>query len=255
MIEQFKNYARVKLQRILIDPPAADTYDRGNCMRTYDKLSFYHFIKSLMAKSSLAISFLFTCLVSSFTFADYKGVIEKDFWGKLYPKGGKTFYCQTAFEKQSPILTVSHIYPTSLITKALDCRSERSCLRSNKEYDKILSDLHNMVPVNSFYHFKLKDSIFGNLDESNEANECGLKKRYHIIEPPDNIKGDVARIHFYMHKQYGLPLDSKFNFLKAWDKKDPADKEEIQKNNRIKEIQGNDNPYISNPNLADQLEF
>tara|TARA_R110001592_G_scaffold300329_1_gene571496 strand:+ start:10565 stop:11140 length:576 start_codon:yes stop_codon:yes gene_type:complete len=188
-------------------------------------------------------------------YADYKKIIDEDFWKQVYPKGGKTFYCNAAFDKASPLLTVSHIYPTAFITKAFDCRSERSCLRSNPEFEKVISDLHNMVPVNSFYHFKLKDSVFGILDESNEANECGIKKRYNIIEPPDRIKGDIARIHFYMHKQYNLPLNSNFYFMKSWDKKDPPSKEEIAKNKRIKELQGNENPFISDPGLADQLEF
>jgi deoxyribonuclease-1 len=201
------------------------------------------------------IGISFFCAYSLAGHADYKKIVDEDFWKLVYPTGGKTFYCDTSFDKPSPILTVSHIYPTALITKELDCRSERSCLRTNPEFEKIISDLHNMVPVNSFYHFKLKDSVFGILDESNEANECGIKKRYNIVEPPDRVKGDIARIHFYMHKQYGLPLNSSFLFLKTWDKKDPPSKEEISKNKIIKEIQGNNNPFVTDASLADKLEF
>lgn len=224
-------------------------------MRTIKTLLFYDTYIAVFRPLLNLVVIISTLLASGISAADYKKVIENDFWGKLYAKGGKTFYCQTAFEKESPILTVSHIYPTSMITKALDCRSERSCMRTNKQYQDILSDLHNMVPVNSFYHFKLKDSIFGNLDESNDANECGLKKRYHLIEPADQIKGDVARIHFYMHKQYALPLSGNFTFLKAWHEKDPVSNEERAKNKLIFEIQGTDNPFVTDPKLADSLEF
>tara|TARA_R110001592_G_scaffold68867_1_gene211164 strand:- start:6779 stop:7453 length:675 start_codon:yes stop_codon:yes gene_type:complete len=205
-----------------------------------------HFLKILIS---------FFCLSTIICHADYKKIIDEDFWKKVYPAGGKTFYCDTSFDKPSPLLTVSHIYPTGIITKEFGCRSERACLRSNPIYEKIISDLHNMVPVNSYYHFKLKDSVFGNLDESDEGNECGIKKRYNIIEPPDRIKGDIARIHFYMHRQYDLPLNSNFLFLKSWAEKDPPSKEEIAKNNRIKEMQGNENTFISNPSLVDELEF
>ncbi len=208
-------------------------------------------LQGLFFKIIISIFLIFSMVVN----ADYKQIIDKDFWNKAYPMGGKTFYCDAAFDKPSPILTVSHIYPTSFITKELGCRSERSCLRSNPKYEEIISDLHNMVPVNSFYHFKLKDSLFGVLEASNEANECGIKKRYNIIEPPDRIKGDIARIHFYMHKQYDLPLNSNFFFMKAWDKMDPPSKEEIEKNKRIKEAQGNENAFISDPTLADELKF
>ena len=180
--------------------------------------------------------------------ADYKQIVDEGFWENVYPNGGNTFYCETYFSKQSPILTVSHIYPVSWISKALDCRSQRSCLRSNKNYQ-------NMVPVESIYHFKLKDSVFGELDDTTEANECNIKKSYHILEPPKDMKGDVARIHFYMHKQYNLPLSSSSFFLKAWSKEDPPSKEEIEKNRRIKEVQGNENPFITDPRLVDELAF
>ncbi len=198
---------------------------------------------------SLLCAFSMTCQ------ADYKQIAEEDFWTKVYPNGGFSFYCNEAFKKKTPLLTVSHIYPTAFITKELGCRSERSCLRSNPEYETIISDMHNMVAVNSFYLFKLKDSVFGNLEDSNEANECGIKKRYNIVEPPDRIKGDIARIHFYIHKQYNLPLNNSFSFMKAWDKKDPPSKEEIEKNERIQKTQGNSNPFISDPNLVETLEF
>ena len=58
-----------------------------------------------------------------------------------------------------------------------------------------------------------------------------------------------------MHTQYDLPLNSNFLFLKSWAENDPPSKEEIQKNNRIKAIQGNENTYISDPSLIDKLEF
>jgi deoxyribonuclease-1 len=234
---------------------AAGLYDRGNNMQDPDQTPLYKRIFRLFNRRAFQIGICFICAYSITAHADYKKIIEEDFWNKVYPTGGKTFYCDTSFDKSSPILIVSHIYPTALITKDLGCRSERSCLRSNPKYEKIISDLHNMVPVNSFYHFKLKNSVFGNLEASNEANECGIKKRLNIIEPPDRIKGDIARIHFYMHKQYNLPLNNSFLFLKTWDKKDPPSKEEVEKNKRIKEIQGNENPFISDPGLAENLEF
>ena len=220
-------------------------------MHTYS--NFIHIIK--LKNHFYKMGMTLFCAFSMVCHADYKQITEEGFWTKVYPKGGFSFYCNAAFEKKTPLLTVSHIYPTAFITKELDCRSERSCLRSNPKYETIISDMHNMVAVNSFYLFKLKDSIFGNLEDSNEANECGIKKRYNIVEPPDRIKGDIARIHFYMHKQYNLPLNNSFSFMKAWDKKDPPSKEEIEKNERIMKAQGNANPFITDLNLVNQLDF
>ena len=195
------------------------------------------------------------CVYSVSSHADYKKIIDQDFWNKVYPSGGVTFYCESTFEKPSPILAVNHIYPTELITKKFDCRSERSCFRSSPNFEQVMSDLHNMIPIQSLYHFKLKDSVFGILDASDDGDKCGIKKKYNMVEPPDRVKGDIARIHFYMHKQYGLPLNNSYLFLKSWAKEDPPSNEEIEKNNRIKEIQGNDNPYVTDPSLVDQLDF
>ena len=234
---------------------AADKYDRGDPMFNPAHYAFKILCRKHIQRPVCRVALGLFVAYSMASHADYKQIIDEGFWTSVYPNGGNTFYCETYFSKHSPILTVSHIYPTTWISKTLECRSERSCLRSNQHYQKILSDLHNMVPVESIYHFKLKDSIFGNLDTSIDKNECNIKKRYHIIEPPDTVKGDVARIHFYMHKQYNLPLNSSSLFLKTWSKEDPPSKEEIEKNRRIKEIQGNENPFVSDPDLVDQLEF
>lgn len=224
-------------------------------MKHIDQSSLSKLLSRLFYKLLFKVGISILCTYSVISQADYKQVIEEDFWNKVYSKGGSSFYCDSAFDKPSPIITVSHIYPTEFITKEFDCRSERSCLRSSPKFEQIMSDLHNMVPINSIYHFKMKGSVFGILDESDDGDGCGLKKRYNIIEPPDQVKGDIARIHFYMHTHYNLPLNNSFLFLKTWAKEDPPSKEEIEKNNRIKEIQGNDNPYITDPSLVDQLEF
>jgi deoxyribonuclease-1 len=186
---------------------------------------------------------------------DYKKITEGDFWKKIYPDGGYTFYCRTQFTQSSPVLNVGHIYPSTWISEHLGCRSERTCMRTNEQFSVILSDMHNMVPVDAYHYFKIKSSIFGSLDATLEPGECGVRKRLHLIDPPDAIKGDVARIHFYMHTQYGLPLNSNFAFLKEWHRIDPPDAGEIAKNNRVKAAQGNDNPFISQPELVDKLDY
>ena len=38
-----------------------------------------------------------------------------------------------------------------------------------------------------------------------------------------------------------------------WNKQDPPDANEIRRNNLIEEYQGNRNPFIDNPSLADKI--
>jgi deoxyribonuclease-1 len=223
-------------------------------MKTNQTTSFRGVLNKL-TNGLLAGAGVGLCLSAMAAESDYQKITEGDFWKKIYPDGGSTFYCRTQFSKPSPVLNVGHIYPASWISEHLGCRSERTCMRTHEQYSVILSDMHNMVPVDAYHYFKIKSSIFGSLDDSIEPGECGVRKRLHLIDPPDTVKGDVARIHFYMHTQHGLPLNSNYAFLKEWHRSDPPDADEIAKNARIKAAQGNENPYISNPELIESLDY
>ena len=65
---------------------------------------------------------------------------------------------------------------------------------------------------------------------------------------------NIARSIFYMHSQYGAPVDKDMLLeLKRWNRQDPPSNQEMIRNNRIEELQGNRNPYIDNPTLAEQI--
>ena len=77
-------------------------------------------------------------------------------------------------------------------------------------------------------------------------------------------RGDVARICFFMALRYedkiSLSDTPSGNYqmgylstLLEWNKEDPVDDFEIQRNNRIYEYQGNRNPFVDYSDLADKL--
>lgn len=88
-----------------------------------------------------------------------------------------------------------------------------------------------------------------------------------VFEPNDEIKGDIARIYFYMATCYysqcgnwsgGIFTSSgmvewAMNVMKAWSKLDPVDDVEIARNNAVKEVQGNRNPFVDYPGLEDYI--
>lgn len=200
----------------------------------------------LIAASSL--------LLSSTVVADYKTVIEEQFWGSIYKNGGETFFCKKSFSKKTPLLAVSHIYPSAQVRDHLQCGTKRQCLRSDERYMEIISDLHNIVPADSYFEFKRKGAQFGSLDETMEANNCGIRKKLHIIDPPDDLKGDIARVLFYMRTHYDLPLRTHLSLLKLWHENDPPSPEEVSRNAIVAEYQGNENEFISNPSLAYNID-
>lgn len=79
-------------------------------------------------------------------------------------------------------------------------------------------------------------------------------------EPKDEVKGDVARILFYMYTRYQeadrYPLNTvceSFEMLLLWNEADPVDALEIQRNEQGYSIQGNRNPFIDYPAYADYI--
>ena len=94
-----------------------------------------------------------------------------------------------------------------------------------------------------------------------------------VFEPDDEYKGDLARTYFYMVTCYKneLPnwpgsdqLDYRTNKYKAfstwtinmlmeWTRLDPVSDKEIKRNEAVYGIQGNRNPFIDHPELAEYI--
>ena len=95
-----------------------------------------------------------------------------------------------------------------------------------------------------------------------------------VFEPNDEIKGDIARIYFYMATCYqdkvsnwtkgesqkvfgnspypGL-RDWVLAMMMRWSKQDPVDEVETARNNAVQEVQGNRNPFVDYPGLEDYI--
>ena len=92
------------------------------------------------------------------------------------------------------------------------------------------------------------DIRFGMIEgEPREYGGCdfevdgGLRR----AEPRPEIRGDIARISFYMERTYGVPLsDQQRRLFEVWNREDPPDAREIDRNERIRRIQGSGNPFV-----------
>lgn len=196
-------------------------------------------------KRSAALKHLFVCvLFLPLTYAHAthpdkqhrspQDIINQDFWGILYKNGGATYYCNKPFSKPTPLIAPSYIYPRTKIREALQCGTKRRCLSESARYRSIISDLRNVVPADAYFEFKRQNSEFGILGDKVEANLCGIRKKLHIIEPPNKLKGDIARTLLYMSKQYQLPILGNIHDLELWKEQDPPSKAEL---NRLEAIE------------------
>ena len=105
----------------------------------------------------------------------------------------------------------------------------------------------------------------GRLGNSTFAGYSGT-----VFEPDDQYKGDFARSYFYMAAAYNSYIDDwnsaqlsgnsypcfsdwSVNLLMKWHREDPVSEKEINRNEVVYRWQGNRNPFIDHPELAEYV--
>ena len=102
------------------------------------------------------------------------------------------------------------------------------------------------------------------------SSKCKISSEY--FEPRDEVKGDIARMLFYMAVRYEGDVADEFDLelvfdshgtntteignlalLLEWNRIDPVDDFERNRNNVIYSFQNNRNPFIDYPSLADLI--
>ncbi|WP_444996940.1 endonuclease [Aliikangiella sp. IMCC44359] len=199
---------------------------------------------------------------------------KKILYKKIFNNRGETLYCDCQWKnkkvdlkscglqsyftkkerKRSLRTEAEHVIPASWLLKvhkklrqcAVDAtllkkNKRKYCLKHDKSYKKAHNDLINLWPTVGQI----------NADRSNKPFVDGIKKvidNYGKCEaasgsrgfaPPNNRKGDIARIAFYMSKKYGVTYSRRqLRLFLEWDKLDPISSEEIEHHNKIYNIQG-----------------
>ena len=143
------------------------------------------------------------------------------------------------------------------------------------EDDNAYTDVHNLKPSDRSVNSSrgTKDYDYGGSQHS-EASDCLTDSD--SWEPSDFVKGDIARILFYMVVRYDPgydhnnnsfdlelvdyttpgnndPILGKLSSLIQWHFDDPVDDFEINRNEVIFGFQQNRNPFIDHPNLVNFL--
>lgn len=214
------------------------------------------------------------CFISA-TYAANFGTSKREMYQEVYNNSGSTIYCgcewnnkhvdlsscnlQNEFTNKESIRSerteAEHIIPASWMLKIgdhnRDCvaDSENSkysareyCQLHDKNYNKAHNDLVNLFPAvgqinadrsNKFY---IEESDDYNIDDYNSCKSVNTEDGF---IPRPSIRGDIARVAFYMRDKYFVQYTPEEEALfHKWDYQDPISQEEIQRNNRIIEIQG-----------------
>lgn len=127
------------------------------------------------------------------------------------------------------------------------------------------SDLHHIRPTDPSVNSSRGNMPFGEVTNGTEVKTSngtgsGCYRGGGYFEPHDDTKGDIARIIFYLLTRYA-DADNKsitgvaqsLELLLEWHELDPVSEWEISRNNKTANIQGNRNPFIDYPSLADLI--
>ena len=142
------------------------------------------------------------------------------------------------------------------------------------------SDIMHVVPTDGYVNNMRGNYPLAEVETTDYVSNGGYCKRGtcktpgytgDVFEPNDEIKGDIARIYFYMVTAYqdlatkwGNVFDGKtypgfdswyLTMLMRWSKQDPVDEVEIARNNAVysETKQKNRNPFVDYPGLEDYI--
>lgn len=146
------------------------------------------------------------------------------------------------------------------------------------EYTPAYSDMWNLYPSDGAANQAKSNYPFGetrNTKFDNGVTKVGAPKAGFgggastVFEPADQYKGDFARAIFYMatvyddlrwvydymfvSNTYPTLLPWAASMLLQWSRMDPVSQKEIDRNDYVEQYQGNRNPFVDFPNLAEYI--
>lgn len=182
--------------------------------------------------------------------SDSKGYFVKDVYCNIKFRGSISPSDMPSANK----INIEHTWP----------RSRFSSSKGSTKYKQELADLHHLYPTESrsnsvrgnheFTQFKTGGAAVGKNCISSKVGrspQTGARS----FEPPFEHKGDVARALFYMAVRYNERISSHEEFvLRQWHIMDPVDQKEIDRNDRVEQLQGNRNPFVDDQDLVNLIQ-
>ena len=125
----------------------------------------------------------------------------------------------------------------------------KNCVKNDSVFRAMEADLYNLVPAVGEVNGDRSNYRFGVLPSTAaQHGACPVKVDFKqkVFEPAAAVRGDIARIYFYMADKYNLSLSrAQQQLFLAWHKQDPVTAQERELNQRISQHMGQDNPFVS----------
>ena len=169
--------------------------------------------------------------------------------------------------KRASRIEWEHVMPAHLMGGNLDQwqnpKAYSECKRSNGKYlsgrdcayklvssfKKAHNDMNNLTPAVGELNGDRSNFSFAIIEGEKRAyGQCDFEVDFatDLAKPADFVKGNIARIYFHMIKEHGAIIsDEEMAMMNSWDKADPVDEWECERNKRIEAVQGLANSYVS----------
>jgi deoxyribonuclease-1 len=179
---------------------------------------------------------------------------------KLIPIHSSCGFKHRKNKKRSQRIEWEHVVPAWHFGHQLRCWQKggrMNCRETNTKFRQMEADMHNLVPAIGEINGDRSNFKFGVIKGENRAYgkvnmeiDFGAKK----AEPQKYLYGDIARTYFYMRDRYGLRISkSQEKMFIAWNNLDPVTRWEKKKNQIIKNLQGDENLYVTHYQKIEQL--
>jgi deoxyribonuclease-1 len=154
--------------------------------------------------------------------------------------------------KRSIRLEYEHVVSAWEIGHQMQCWQDggrKNCAKNNPLFKEAEGNLHNLFAAEGEINGNRNNFQLGMIPgEARQYGQCDFEIDFKgkTAEPRDSVRGDIARVYFYMAKTYNIRLSSqKKKLYDAWDKLDPVDPAECKLNKVKAKYQGEENPFVS----------
>lgn len=196
--------------------------------------------------------FIFVAILANSANANlskYVHVRETLFWDKLYTEKYHTLYCAKHHPAGAKV-DIALVYSIDWIANAMNCPDTSDCPFAR--YKDAVADMHNWWPMEAKIDEVRKHYVFAEgQTEQTKQGICHFKIHPLGVEPREWAKGEIARSVLHMLWKYRLPHYGQIPLMVEWAKKFPPNAEEKWRNEKIKELQGVENRFISDPTFID----
>ena len=220
---------------------------------------------------------IFTAKGERFSFGKSKRLLAT----KIYPEHQKAFYSDCDYKiKEKKLIPLpktcgfhyrknknranriewEHVVPAWHFGHQLHCwqnGGRMACRQNNNKFKQMEADMHNLVPAIGEINGDRSNFKYGIIEgEKRLYGKVNMEIAFSNkkAEPRESVFGDIARVYFYMRDRYGLRISkSQEKMFIAWNNLDPVSRWEKRKNQMVKELQGDENLYVSNYKKMKQL--